>query len=80
MVAGRIVLALAGLCGASAAIGATFDTADSDGSGTLSPAEFSQAFPDVTTDTFAVVDTNADGRISQAEHRVAVDTGILRAD
>ncbi|MDV7145515.1 EF-hand domain-containing protein [Tropicimonas sp. TH_r6] len=50
---------------------------DTDGDGVFSMDELKAAYPDLTEDTFSVVDTNADGVIDAEELAVAIGAGVL---
>ncbi|WP_112321657.1 EF-hand domain-containing protein [Oceanibium sediminis] len=56
---------------------ADFETADADASGGLNAEELVAAFPDATEETFAAVDTNADGVVDAEEYTVALEAGLL---
>ncbi|WP_027259963.1 MULTISPECIES: calcium-binding protein [Leisingera] len=53
--------------------------ADVDGNGTYSLEELQAAFPDLTAETFATIDANADGEADLAEVKAAADAGLLAA-
>jgi outer membrane murein-binding lipoprotein Lpp len=53
--------------------------ADTDGSGTFTLEELQAAFPNLTEDTFAAIDANADGEVDLAEAQAAADAGVLPA-
>ena len=50
---------------------------DTDGDGVFSREEIAAAFPDVSEDTFAQMDANADGMIDEEELAAAVAAGIV---
>lgn len=50
---------------------------DTDGNGLWSMEELKVGFPDLTEETFAQVDTTADGQIDQAEFDAAIAAGVL---
>lgn len=51
---------------------------DSDGNGTYSMEELAVAVPDLTPETFALVDVNGDGAVDPAELVAAIDTGTIK--
>ncbi|MBY6058075.1 EF-hand domain-containing protein [Leisingera daeponensis] len=51
--------------------------ADTDGNGTYSLEELQAAFPDLTEETFATIDANADGEADLAEVKAAEEAGLL---
>ncbi|MEW2912761.1 EF-hand domain-containing protein [Leisingera sp. JC11] len=53
--------------------------ADTDGNGTYSLEELQAAFPDLTEETFATIDANADGEADLAEVKAAEEAGLLAA-
>ncbi|WP_323781512.1 EF-hand domain-containing protein [Leisingera sp.] len=53
--------------------------ADADGNGSYSLEELQAAFPDLTAETFATIDANADGEADLAEVKAAADAGLLAA-
>ncbi len=50
---------------------------DADGDGNVTMEELQAAYPDATADTFAAMDTEADGILSAAEVEAAQDAGTL---
>ena len=50
---------------------------DVDGDGMVSMEEFTAAYPDLTEETFAIADTNADGALDADEIAAAAEAGIL---
>ncbi|RUT29327.1 EF-hand domain-containing protein [Arsenicitalea aurantiaca] len=58
------------MVGGAAAQPTTFDAVDTDGSGTISWAEFEIAFPDVSEAQFMAADTNGDGELDMEELRL----------
>lgn len=50
---------------------------DVDGDGMVSMEEFTAAWPDMTAETFAAADANADGALDEAEIAAAAEAGIL---
>lgn len=50
---------------------------DADGNGTYSLEELQVAFPDLTAETFATVDADADGEADAAEVSAAIEAGVL---
>lgn len=53
------------------------EVADTDGNGAWSMEELLVAYPDLTEEVFATVDTNADGQVDQAEYDAAVEAKLL---
>ncbi len=53
------------------------DIADTDSSGAWSLAELQAVWADLTEETFATVDVNADGSVDQAELTAALEGGKL---
>lgn len=51
--------------------------ADVDGNGTYSLQELQVAYPELTEETFAAIDANADGEADADEVKAAVDAGVL---
>lgn len=51
--------------------------ADVDGNGTWSMEELKAAYPDLSEETFAAMDTSADGQIDQAEYDAAMGAKLL---
>ena len=52
---------------------------DTDGNGTFSFVELQVAYPDLTEETFAAIDTNADGEADMDEVTAAEEAGLLPA-
>lgn len=50
---------------------------DADGNGTFSLEELQLAFPELTAETFATIDANADGEADAAEVNAAIEAGVL---
>jgi cytochrome oxidase Cu insertion factor (SCO1/SenC/PrrC family) len=73
----RIMIAaaasLAGLAGSALAQ----ELADTDGNGTFSLEELTAAYPDLTAETFALIDANGDGVVDQDELTAAQEAGTL---
>lgn len=55
----------------------TIGIPDADGSGAWSLAELQVVLPELTEDTFATIDTSADGEVDEAELATAVNAGIV---
>jgi len=53
--------------------------ADTDGNGTFSMEELQVAFPDLSEEVFAEIDTSADGEVDTAELEAALGAGLLTA-
>ncbi|MFV0493178.1 MAG: EF-hand domain-containing protein [Pseudorhodobacter sp.] len=53
------------------------DIADADGNGLWSMEELQVAYPDLTEEAFAQIDTSADGQIDRAEYDAAVEAGAF---
>ncbi|MFW8635497.1 EF-hand domain-containing protein [Cribrihabitans pelagius] len=51
--------------------------ADTDGNGTYSLEELQAVFPELTAETFATIDADADGEADQAEVNAAAEAGLL---
>ena len=54
-----------------------FEEVDQDGSGTLSLQEAQLAYPDLTVDSFALIDTNSDGEADREEIAKAEELGLI---
>lgn len=52
---------------------------DTDGDGMVSMEEFATAYPDLTDETFAAADANADGMLDEAELAAATEAGLIPA-
>ena len=50
---------------------------DADGDGNVTLEEFQEAYPDLTAESFASMDTDGDGVLSAAEVQAARDGGLL---
>ena len=72
-----LAAALLGL-GATAATAA--EVTDMDGDGMYSMEELQAAYPDLTEETFAQIDANADGMVDADELAAAETAGTLVAD
>ncbi|MGC9371586.1 MAG: EF-hand domain-containing protein [Paracoccaceae bacterium] len=55
------------------------EVADTDGNGTFSMEELKVAYPDLTEEAFAEIDTSADGEVDTAELEAALEAGLLAA-
>jgi hypothetical protein len=55
---------------AFAQVASDFATVDADASGDVTLAEANTLWPDLTAELFAAADTNADGKVDQAEYEV----------
>jgi hypothetical protein len=77
----RFALFLAPLvfAGAASAQAVLPDVPDTDGNGTWSLVELQAVWPDLTEDTFASLDTSADGGVDAAELQAALDGGVITA-
>lgn len=71
-------ITLAALFGLGAAA-AMAQVVDEDGNGTFSMEEMQAAYPDLTEETFAEIDSNADGAIDADELAAAEAAGLLPA-
>lgn len=71
----KYVIAIAVLGFAGAAIAQ--DVADVDGDGAYSMEELVAAYPDLTAETYAVIDANADGVVDADELMAAQEAGTL---
>ena len=74
----RTITLIAALLGATATA-AFAQVEDTDGNGTYSIEEIQAAYPDVTEDTFAIVDVNGDGAVDADELAAAENAGLLKA-
>ncbi len=52
---------------------------DTDGDGVYSIEEMTAAYPDMTAETFATIDANADGMVDADELSAAVEAGVIPA-
>ncbi|WP_137702057.1 penta-EF hand family protein [Marimonas lutisalis] len=50
---------------------------DSDGNGTFSMEEMSEAYPNLTEEQFADMDANEDGEIDEVELNDAIENGVI---
>ncbi|WP_022704298.1 calcium-binding protein [Pseudorhodobacter ferrugineus] len=50
---------------------------DADGNGTWSMEELKATYPNLSEETFAAMDTSADGQIDAAEYEVAMGANLL---
>lgn len=66
-----------GLAGAAVAMSDNAAAIDVDGNGVLTIDEVQAVYPDVSTDTFSAMDTNADGALDEAEVTAAEEAGIM---
>ena len=55
---------------AFAQVASDFATVDADASGDVTLAEANTLWPDLTAELYAAADTNADGKVDQAEYEV----------
>lgn len=69
--------AIAALTASPLAAMESITEADTDGNGTYSLEELQAAFPDLTEETFATIDANADGEADLAEVKAAEEAGLL---
>jgi len=69
--------ALAALIASPMAAQALTAEQDVDGNGTYSMEELKAAFPDLSAETFAKIDVNADGEVDMAEADAAMAAGLL---
>ena len=53
---------------------------DTDGNGTFSMEEMLVAYPELTEEQFAEIDTSADGEVDATEWEAAVGAGLLTAE
>ena len=70
------ILTLAAVVAATASFAQMADV-DQDGDGMASFDEIVAAYPDVTEDQFAAMDTNGDGTLDEAEMTAAMEAGQL---
>lgn len=66
-----------GLAGAALAMSDNAAAVDANGDGVLTIDELQAVFPEVTTDSFSVMDLNADGALDDAEITAAEEAGIM---
>ncbi len=52
---------------------------DTDGDGAYSMDELTVAYPDMTEETFAAIDADASGTVTEEELQAAVDAGTVAA-
>ncbi|RUS58820.1 EF-hand domain-containing protein [Pseudorhodobacter sp. E13] len=79
----RLMIALGLVAGLTAAPVLAQDAptiADTDGNGLWSMEELKAAYPSLTEETFAAMDTSADGQIDQAELDAAMGAKLLMAE
>lgn len=55
------------------------EVTDTDGDGMYSMEELTAAYPDLTAETFALIDANADGSVDADELTAAQEAGTLPA-
>lgn len=72
-----VTIALLGAASMAQAQTTLPEIADTDGSGAWSLAELQTVWPEMTEETLATIDTNADGSVDQAELQAAVDAGTV---
>lgn len=74
----RIMIALGLIAGLTAVPALAQDApADADGNGTWSMEELQVTYPNLTEETFAAMDTSADGQIDAAEFEAATGAKLL---
>ncbi len=56
------------------------EVADADGNGTYSLEELMVAYPSLTAEVYATIDSNTDGAVDATELQAAVDAGTLTTD
>jgi len=56
---------------------AASDIPDVDGNGLWSLEELQAAYPEMTEETFALIDTSGDGQVDLAEYDAAIAAGLL---
>ncbi|MHA3913602.1 hypothetical protein [Halovulum sp. GXIMD14793] len=62
---------------AAPALAVTVSEMDSDNDSMISFDEMSAFYPDLTDETFSVIDTNDDNLIDETELAVALDSGVI---
>ena len=73
-------IALAPLAFVTTAFAQTLpEVPDTDGNGTWSLVELQAVWTDLTDETFAAIDTGADGVVDPAELQVALDAAVITA-
>lgn len=74
----RMMIALGLIAGLTAVPALAQDApADTDGNGTWSMEEMTATYPNLTEETFAAMDTSADGQIDAAEYEAATGAKLL---
>jgi len=71
------VLFLAAAMAVSAVQASAATVEDADGNGTYSMDELKAAYPDMTDETFAEVDADDSGEVSEEELSEAIESGVL---
>lgn len=74
-----LTTAFAALAASPLAAMDTITEADTDGNGTYSLEELQAVFPDLTEETFATIDADADGEADLTEVKAAEEAGLLAA-
>ncbi|MCB4457458.1 EF-hand domain-containing protein [Leisingera sp. McT4-56] len=74
-----LTAAFAALAASPLAAMDTITEADTDGNGTYSLEELQAVFPDLTEETFATIDADADGEADLTEVKAAEEAGLLAA-
>lgn len=67
------------LAGSAFAMSDNAVAADTDGNGVLTIDEVQAVYPDVSSDGFSAMDTNADGALDEAEVTAAEEAGLMPA-
>lgn len=73
----KLVLSLAALSLTAFAANAQTVVADTDGNGTYSIEELTASYADMTAETFAIIDANADGAVDADELAAAIEAGVI---
>ncbi|WP_343082095.1 EF-hand domain-containing protein [Ostreiculturibacter nitratireducens] len=74
----KLVLTLGAILAVAAAqANAETVVTDTDGNGVYSMEELVAAYPDLTEETFAAIDANADGSVDADELQAAVEAGTI---
>ncbi|WP_347313302.1 EF-hand domain-containing protein [Defluviimonas sp. SAOS-178_SWC] len=73
----KLVLALGAVAACTVAAQAQTVVTDTDGNGTYSIEELTAAYPDMTAETFSMIDANADGAVDADELKAAQEAGTI---
>ncbi|MEQ9259054.1 MAG: EF-hand domain-containing protein [Roseovarius sp.] len=73
-------LFLAALLAASAVQASAATVEDADGNGSYSMEEMAASYPDLTAETYAQIDADASGEVSDDELMAAMENGLVPAE